>query len=230
VWRRGGAGTLLGRAWRRLLQPIGSWNTLVFFARDLSADLPGVPPRLPLEMHVVGAEELGLFRDCLEEAGLDWGEAQARAARGDLCTVVQSEGRLVHVRWLTTQVGFIPELGATLRLQPGEAYVYASLTPPAERGGGVQPAVSALMMQWGRARGYRRHIFYVRGDNPSALAIVDKIGARRMRTVRCLRFARGNGLWVTGLRRDALPRIEFRPEVSVRSLGPLGLWVRGRAG
>jgi hypothetical protein len=225
VLRRGGLRTLAARAWRRGLTPLGAWNTLVFFERSLAEEMPQAPAPFPLEMHVVGARELPRFRSWLDAAAQDWGEMEARAARGDLCTIVLSEGRLVHLRWLTTTAGFIPELGATLRPGPREAYVYASLTPPATRGQGVQLAVSALMVKWALAEGYERHLFYVRGDNPSALAIVGKVGARRTKTVRCLRLARGRGLWVTGLGGDR-PHIEFPAGVSVRRLGPLGLWVR----
>lgn len=224
VFRRGGLSTFLERALRRGLAPLGAWYTLVFFSRELAEEMPEIQARLPLEMHVVGAGELAPFRALLEGAGQDWAEVNVRAARGDRCTIAVSEGRLVHVRWLSTTVGLIPEIGGSLRPGDGEAYVYAAFTPPEARGSRVQPAVSPLMLRWARAQGLRRHLFYVRGDNASALAIVNKVGARRTRTVRCLRF-RGGGLWVAGLGGGPGPRIEFPPGVRLRSLGPFGWWI-----
>jgi ribosomal protein S18 acetylase RimI-like enzyme len=227
VLRRGGVGILLERALRRSLAPIGTWHKLVFFERDLADEMPEIRSRFSLEMHVVGADQISSYRALLDGAGQDWDEMTARAARGDQCTIVLSEGRLVHLRWLSVTAGLIPELGATLLLAPGEAYVYASFTLPEARGSRVQPAVSTLMMQRSRAQGYRWHLFYVRGDDPSALAIVAKVGARRTRVVRCLRLTSGNGLWVLGLRANRPPCIEFDSAAAVRRLGLLGLWVRG---
>jgi hypothetical protein len=228
--RRAGPRVLLARLLRRCLRPIGSWQEVIFFERDLADEVPDRRAGIPLEMHVVTAEGLPAHRAALEAAGVDWEKMATRAGLGHRCTVVLSNGRLVHLRWITDVAAWIPELRATIRPLAGEAYVYDSFTPEQARGGGVQPAVSCLMIAWGRQQGYRSHIFYVRGNNAAGLRIVAKMGARRTRVVRCLRPRFAQGAWVTGLRPGGSPRLDFGATATIRSLGPLGHWVRGERG
>jgi hypothetical protein len=223
-WRRVDAGALSTRLLRRALRPVGVWQKLLFFARELSGELPAIHSTLPLEMRVVDAAELPRYRPALEKEGLPWEKLAARAALGHRCTLVLCGDRLVHLRWITDVGAWIPELRATLRPQPGEAYVYDAFTPEDLRGRDVQPAVSCLMMAWGRRQGYGRHVFYVRGNNAPGLRIVAKIGARRTAVVRCLRAKSGAHAWITGLRPGRPPFLDFG-SARVRSLGPLGLWV-----
>lgn len=227
VLRRAGVRALLTQVLRWSLRRVVTWHTLVFFERNLADDIPHIRARIPLEMRVLDAEELPEYRPALEAAGLEWAEVQARAARGDRCTVGLSQGRLVHMRWITVAAAWIPELRALIVPQPGEAYVYNSYTPEETRGSEVQPAISCLMVQWGRRQGYRRHLFYVLADNPSGLRIVEKLGARKTGAVRCV-WLRGLGAWFTGLDTWKGPRLDFGDDASVRRLGPLGLWVRQR--
>jgi hypothetical protein len=225
AFRRGGPAVLFSRLVSRCLLPLGTWQVLVFFEKDLASAVPAIAAAVPLDMHVVTAEGLPAHRAALEAAGIDWDKVAARAALGHRCTVVLSEGRLVHVRWMTGTEAFIPELRATLRPLPGEAYVYDAFTPEDARGGRIQPAVSRLMTAWSRRQGYLRHVFYVRGHNASGLRIVSKIGARRTAVVRSLRLRWSDAAWVTGLRRGRPPRLEFDAATRVRSLGPLGHWI-----
>jgi hypothetical protein len=153
-WRRADAGALATQVLRRTLRPVAVWQKLIFFEKDLADDIPEIRARIPLEMHVVNGDELPAHRAAIEAEGVDWEKMAARAALGHRCTIVLSEGRLVHIRWHTDVGAWIPELRATLRPGPGEAYVYDSFTPEDLRGGQVQPAVSCLMMAWGRQHGY----------------------------------------------------------------------------
>lgn len=227
-WRRADAGALATQVLRRTLRPVAVWQKLVFFEKDLADDIPGIRTHIPLEMHVVDGDELPAHRAAIEAEGVDWEKMAARAALGHRCTIVLSAGRLVHIRWHTDVGAWIPELRATLRPAPGEAYVYDSFTPEDLRGGQVQPAVSCLMMAWGRQQGYRRHHFYVRGNNAPGLRVVAKMKTRRTAVVRCLRSKDGRHAWITGLPRSGSPHLDFAPGARVRSLGPLGLWVSER--
>jgi hypothetical protein len=176
-------------------------------------------------MRVLAGAELREHRSTLEAAGVDWDQVQTLAARGDRCTVGLSQGRLVHIRWITVRPAWIRELRAILVPGPGEAYAYSSHTPQEARGSEVQPAISCLMMEWGRQQGYRRHIFYVLADNASGLRIVEKVGARRTGVVRCI-WMRGLGSWLRMLDGWKGPRLEFRTNASIRRLGSRWLWVR----
>jgi hypothetical protein len=223
---RAGARGLAARLATVLLRPLGAWHTLLFFAVAFDEPIPEIKPRMTLEMHVVRPAELAAYRTAFEASGADW-RIEDRAAPADLCTLALSEGRLVHLRWMTAGPRAIPDLPLLVVPQPGEAYVHSAFTPAWARGLHVQPAVSSFMMNWGRARGYHRHVFYVRADNASGLRIVAKIGARRTRVVRGLRLRGNHGCWVLGLGRGS-PRLELAPGAVARRLGPLGWWVRER--
>lgn len=229
ILRRQGLRALLTQVLRWSLRRVATWHTIVFFERDLADEIPDIRAGVPLDMRVLAGEEIRAFRSVLESGGLEWPEVEARAARGDRCTIGLSQGRLVHVRWITVAPAWIPEIQATIVPQPGEAYIYGSYTPDKERGSNVQPAISCLMLRWGRRQGYRRHLFYVHADNPSGLRIVAKIGARRTGALRCV-WMSGLGTWLAGLDAWLGPRIDFGNDASIRRLGRLGLWVRRTSG
>jgi GNAT superfamily N-acetyltransferase len=224
--RRAGVESLVTVALRGGLRPFGAWQALVFFERDLTVAIPDVAAGIPVETRVVAPRELESYRPALEAAGLRWDRLEARAAQGDVCTVALWEGKLVHVSWVTVAGAWVPELRATLRPAPGDAYVYDAFTLPEVRGTQVQPAASAHLLAWARDQGHRRVTFYVRGSNPSALRIVEKTRARRTGVVWCFRPGHGDGAWMMGLRSRHGPRIDFGAGATVRSLGPAGLWVR----
>jgi GNAT superfamily N-acetyltransferase len=223
--RRAGVGSLLTLTLRSGLRPFGAWQALVFFERDLSIDIPEVAAGIPLDTQVVAPRELETYRRALEAAGLRWDRFEARAAQGDVCAVALSEGRLVHVSWITVVGAWVPELRGVLRPGPGDAYVFDAFTLPEVRGTRVQPAASAHLLRWARDHGHRRVTFYVRGSNPSAMRIAEKTKARRTGVAWCFRPGHGDGAWVIGLHPRRGPRIDFSG-AAVRSLGPAGLWVR----
>ena len=212
---------------RWALRPVGKWQRLLFFERDLDQPLPDIRPAVPLEVHIVVPEQVGTYREVVEQAGLPWSKVEQRAALGHICTIALSEGRLVHVRWTATRPARVPELGCSVVPATGEAYVYDSFTPEGARGAAVQPAVACHMIAWGRERGHLRHVFYVRGHNVSGLRIVSRMAARRTRVVRCLRL-RSGASWILGLEGPGRPRLEFDADMVVRRLGPFGHWVRRR--
>jgi hypothetical protein len=226
--RRAGPEALANVVLRRGLRAFGAWQTLVFFERDVAEDIPEVSAGVPLDTRFAAGGHAHAYRAALEAAGVPWERIEARFAQGDVCALGFTEGRLVHAVWITARAAWIPELRARFRPRPGEAYVFDSFTVPDLRGSRVQPAVSALILRWARGQGHRWLTFHVRGSNPPAWRIAAKMGARRAHVVRCFRPARGQGAWVRGLDERLGPRVEFEPEVVVRSLGPLGIWVRER--
>ena len=216
-------------AWvvRQALRPLGRWQRLLFFEREVADPIPEIRPSVPLEVHILGPERVAGYRAVVEEAGVPWSKVEQRAVLGHLCTVALSEGKLVHIRWSALGPARVPELGCSVVPGAGEAYVYDSFTPESARGYAVQPAVACRMIEWGRARGLVRHVFYVRSHNAPGLRIVSRIGARRTRVVHCLRL-RSGASWVVGLDGPGRPRLEFDADMDVRRLGPFGHWVRPR--
>jgi hypothetical protein len=52
------------------------------------------------------------------------------------------------------------------------------------------------------------------------------MGARRTNVIRCFRLKHRESAWLSGLGTRRGPRLEFARGASLRSLGPLGVWVR----
>jgi hypothetical protein len=221
---------LARRLVRRGLRPLISWDTVSFFAwDDLSAvRVPELHAGIPLEVRLAGRDEWWRLRALPPEAGRGQEEFEARLARGDLCFIGLSEGRLVHVFWVGVSQSWIPALGATLRLAPGDAYAYESFTAETARGQGVQPAVTVFVLRYEQAQGFRRHLFYIERHNRAALRALLKYADPPFtltRTVRAVRIAGLPGVVLLGLEGDG-PRLELPPGARVRRLGRLGQWVR----
>ena len=216
-------------AWllRWALRPLGRWQRLLFFEREVALPFPEIRASVPLEVHILAPERVGEYRAVVERAGVPWSKLEQRAALGHVCTVALSEGKLVHIRWSALGPARVPELGCSVVPGAGEAYVYDSFTPEDARGYAVQPAVACRMIEWGRARGLVRHLFYVRSHNAPGLRIVSRMGARKTRVVYCLRL-RSGASWVLGIDGPGRPRLEFDADRAVRRLGPFGYWVRPR--
>ncbi len=230
IWRvllRRGLTALL----RRGLRPVVSWKTLWFFERDLTRlTVRAAAARIPLEVRHAQREDLAELEALARRAGGEWETLAARLAR-DQCLVGLSAGRLVHASWRATTSASVPEIPATLHLGPGEVYLYDSLTDPAVRGQGVQPAVVSVALREEQAQGYRRHLYYMQADNLSGLPVLRKVaeGApTRTRIVRCIRFTGLSGILVTGLQGPGRPTLELQKGVRARRLGRWGYWVRAR--
>ena len=225
ILRHQGAGAFLRHALGRMLRPLLTWQTILFFEIDPARDRPALRAAIPLDVRVLEAEEVRALRPVFEEAGLAADKVERWLARGDRCAVGLSEGQVVHFRWHTTVAAWIPELGATIVPRPGETYSHNAFTLESARGKNVQPAISHFVHEWTRDAGYHRTIFYVLEDNYPGLAIVRKMAARRTRVLRRFRFPALSGSWITGLGGPGGPTIRFEADVSVRRMGPLGLWV-----
>src|SRR4051812_25808607 len=102
VLRGGGPIALAVAVLRRAVRPLATFHTLVFFETVLSEPREPFSAPVPIEMHVVGGDEVALFRAPLEAAGLPWEEVSAQAARGDRCTVALSGGKVIHARWMSS--------------------------------------------------------------------------------------------------------------------------------
>jgi hypothetical protein len=210
-----------------------AWDTFCFFERDLGGVFPEFRARVPLETRVADGHDRQRFRAALEATGVPGDEVEARAARGDLCYLGLSEGRLVHVRWLALRSVPIPPLGATLVLEPGEAYIYGSYTVPELRGQGLQPAVANFMFRHEKALGLRRNFYYTLRSNRAGLEVAGKFGpepAPLVKLVSRIRVAGLPGVALTGLEAPERPRLELAANQPRRRLGPGVLWVPDGAG
>lgn len=99
-----------------------------------------------------------------------------RFQRGRHCYIARNEGRLVSYGWITFDEERIGELGLSVRLQPGEAYIWDCATLPAYRGQHLYSALLAHMLRELRATGYQRVWIGMDADNLPSQAGVARAG------------------------------------------------------
>lgn len=232
---RAGARAVLGAVLRRCLRPLVSWHSVSFFERDLTkGPVPDVRAGIPLEVRLVETDaDVRPLQELFARIGRKPADVKARLDRGERCFIGLSGGRIVHFSWIGPGPASCPEIKATVRVGPGELYQGDSYTDEAARGHRVTGAVMSVLIDWERARGYRRHVFYIARDNHSSLGSFRKVPEPRpllTRTVRCYRVAGLGGFLVIGLGQDARPRLDVAENMCARRLGRLGHWVSRRPG
>lgn len=223
--------TNTGRIVRRLLRPLLSWETLLFFERDLrNSRVRRVEPLIPLEIRETNREAFRSFESLLLRAGKKWEDLEARFERGDRCFLAFREGCPIHFTWMATSRAWIPEICANMRVAPGEGYLFDAYTDPAMRGRAIQPAVASFVLQHEQDHGFSRHLLYINRANVSGLQVLGKAADTMptlKRTVRCFRFLRIEGRLLMGLEGEGSPSFEFPEGVRIRRFGKGILWVSG---
>lgn len=109
-----------------------AWPQGTFWMLDLSQPLPvGPVPRVPVTFTRAGpevAQELAQAMDLDDDAAV-----LQRFEEGRHCYVGRVEGRLATYGWVTFDEEDIGELGISIRLKAGEAYIWNCATLPAYR-------------------------------------------------------------------------------------------------
>ncbi len=140
-------------------------------------DLP-VPSAAPEGLTLSLAEPadvdaLARFRRGFYSAAL----VEHRLREGHLCFLAREGGRLVHVRWFFTGSVFLPYLGRTLVLAPGEVYSDEAFTSPRDRGRRVHSRAGILIRLRLREMGFLRYTNLVASWNASPLRTMARLGA-----------------------------------------------------
>ncbi|MDQ3962806.1 MAG: GNAT family N-acetyltransferase [Actinomycetota bacterium] len=101
---------------------------------------------------------------------------RARLSDATGCYVVEMDGRLIHVSWVSTSKAWTRELRAYIRPPTGHCYIYESFTAPGARGKGIYPFALASICRDAVQRGWTRVWVAVEDNNPASLKSVRKAG------------------------------------------------------
>jgi hypothetical protein len=99
-----------------------------------------------------------------------------RMAAGDRCFILRSNGKIVHSGWVCTGTRQEPYLRCTLRLPPGDIFLYDHYTCPSCRGQGFSQARDLHVMARYRELGFRRSIAIVAIENKLAFRPFQALG------------------------------------------------------
>lgn len=107
-------------------------------------------------------------------------EVLGRLRGEDLCFASWLDGRLVHVSWIARVRMWSWYLGRDIPLAGDEACTYGTFTDPVARGRGIGAAQRAYMVDHLRDAGYRRLLATIYPENQTGIALVEKVGYRRI--------------------------------------------------
>lgn len=97
---------------------------------------------------------------------------------GKQCYIARVEGKLVAYGWITFDKESIGELGLSLRLQHGEAYIWNCATLPEYRGQRLYPALLAYMLVELQKAGIQRIWIGTDADNLPSQSGVTRVGCQ----------------------------------------------------
>jgi RimJ/RimL family protein N-acetyltransferase len=141
------------------IAPVGT-----FWALDLAQPLPVAPaPRLPVTFLRLGLEDTGELARAMrcDDAAI----VRQRFDAGKHCYGGKIENEIATYGWVTFDQETIGELGMTIHLAPGGAYIWDCATLPAYRGQSLYTALLASITRFLRAKGLRRAWIGADADN-----------------------------------------------------------------
>jgi GNAT superfamily N-acetyltransferase len=115
---------------------------------------PAIAPRVPATFEQVGAEAAAPLAQAMSLD--DAGPVLERFATGRRCYIARVAGALAAYGWVSFEEQEIGEIGLSLHLQPGEAYIWDCATLPAYRGQRLYPALLAHIIAKLRDEGLPR--------------------------------------------------------------------------
>jgi GNAT superfamily N-acetyltransferase len=130
----------------------------------LDKPLPAGPaPRVPASFHRADDALAGELAGAMGFA--DPAPVLQRLHQGRQCYFARVAGQLVAYGWLTFDKEDIGELGLSVRLLPGEAYIWDCATLPALRGQRLYPALLGHMLSELQRTGFQRVWIGMDADN-----------------------------------------------------------------
>lgn len=147
----------------------------LFWTLRLDEPLPAAPePRIPATFLRAGSEIAG---EVAAAMGFHHpAPVLQRFSRGCHCYVARSAQQIVSYGWITFDEERIGELGLSVRLLPGEAYIWDCGTLPAYQGQHLYAALLAHMQRELQTAGFRRIWIGMDADNLPSQAGVARAG------------------------------------------------------
>jgi ribosomal protein S18 acetylase RimI-like enzyme len=126
-----------------------------FWVLPLTESTPAtVAPRVPATFEQASSEAGSLLAQAMEME--DPTSVLERFATGRRCYIARVAGALAAYGWVSFVEEGIGEIGLSLHLQPGEAYIWDCATLPAYRGQRLYPALLTYIIGKLRAEGRER--------------------------------------------------------------------------
>lgn len=157
---------------------------------------PAVAARVPVTFQRAWSEDTA---ELAQAMGLDDpDEIRRRFAAGKWCYIGRIESRLATYGWVTFDEEKIGELGLSICLQPGEAYIWDCGTPPAYRGQRLYPALLSYILSELHRLGLRRVWIGADADNVTSQGGIALAGFRPIADFLLARASDTRRAWLRG--------------------------------
>jgi hypothetical protein len=113
----------------------------------------------------------------------DVNESVERMNRGERCFFLKANGKMTNYIWFCPNDKYIPEIQCTLKLRPGELYVYNAYAVPEYRGKNFHVFVHDCARSRMIKAGFTREIIARMGWNARADHVLKKLNARALGSV-----------------------------------------------
>src|SRR5712692_2558600 len=159
-----------------------------------SASAFSLTPGIAVTVQRVGAETMHLLAQAMGSA--EHTQILQRFERGKWCYAGLLKGEIVTYGWVTFDEEHVGELGLTIRLRKGEAYIWDCATLPAYRGQRLYPALLAHMLRALAAQGVHHAWLGTDADNLPSQKGVALVGFQPVLDGGFIHSSAGNNMWI----------------------------------
>lgn len=163
---------------------------------DGDEPVPNVTPLVEAVFRRAGAEHIPALADVMNTSPA---EIAQRFASGRRCTAAWVDGQLAAYGWVSYEQEFIGELRLSLRLQPGEAYIWDCATRPVWRRHHLYSALLGVMLGELRRESIRRVWIGADLDNEASQRGIARAGFHHVADIIVSRVLAMRLAWVQGL-------------------------------
>ncbi len=167
-----------------------------FWMLDLGSTLPaGIVAQVPVTYRKA---ELAMAGELAQAMDLDEQAVVQRFQAGRQCFAGWIEGRIATYGWVTFDEENIGELGLSIRLRAGEAYIWNCATLPAYRGQRLYPALLTYMVNELHHQGLKRIWIGTDTDNLASQTGIVLAGFRPVGDMFISRDVTMRRIWLRG--------------------------------
>ena len=159
-----------------------------------SQDALTLVPGVTATFQRVGHEAIQPLSQAMEAT--DHTRIAQRFEQGKWCFVGRVDGEIATYGWVTFDEEHIGELGLTIRLRAGEAYIWDCATLPAYRGQRLYPALLTYMRRALAVAGLRSIWLGTDMDNIPSQKGVALVGFQPIVDAGLVNTSKGGGLWI----------------------------------
>jgi ribosomal protein S18 acetylase RimI-like enzyme len=180
------------------LRPYWAFERGTLWAMDLTDDPPPLSAPAPAGVTLGEAQPEDVGELAAAMGAPDPQGVVQRFVSGRRCFVARIEGTIAAYGWVSEGAESIGELERTMRMQPGEAYIWDCVTLPAFRRRGLYAALLRHIVGALRGEGLRRLWIGASLDNMPSIRGFRSAGFRSVIKLVYLRVLRLRGNWLVG--------------------------------